>query len=93
MPQSHTWKKATHGAIEYVCKPAIIYNTLSNHVAKMVGRPTVSTRGGQKSPTRTTTTGHDLLFNTVNRERFAGLNFRGFQEYRKSFSVNISDSL
>ena len=30
---------------------------------------------------------------TVNGERFAGLNFcifHGFQEYRKSFSVNIS---
>ena len=26
---------------------------------------------------------------TVNGERFAGLNFRGFEEYRKNFSVNI----
>ena len=34
--------------------------------------------------------------NTVNGERFTGLNFhvfRGFQEYCKSFSVNISASL
>ena len=34
--------------------------------------------------------------NTVNEERFAGLNFRGFhgfQEYCESFSVNISASL
>ena len=33
---------------------------------------------------------------TVNGERFAGLNFRGFhgfQEYCESFSVNISASL
>ena len=33
---------------------------------------------------------------TVNRERFAGLNFlifHGFQEYHESFSVNISTSL
>ena len=33
---------------------------------------------------------------TVNGERFAGLNFHvfhGFQEYRGSFSVNISASL
>ena len=26
---------------------------------------------------------------TVNGQRFAGLNFRGFQEHRESFSVNI----
>ena len=26
-------------------------------------------------------------------ERFAGLNFRGFQEYRESFPVNISAAL
>ena len=33
---------------------------------------------------------------TVNRERFAGLNFRvlhSFQEYHESFSMNISASL
>ena len=37
------------------------------------------------------TTDHDT--NTVNRERFAGLNFRSFPEYHESFSVNISASL
>ena len=31
--------------------------------------------------------------NTVNGERFAGLNFHSFQEYHKSFSVNITTSL
>ena len=39
---------------------------------------------------------HVYFKNTVNRERFAGLNFRvfhGFQEYRESFSVDISASL
>ena len=30
---------------------------------------------------------------TVNRERFAGLNFHGFQEYRERFSVNLSTFL
>ena len=37
-----------------------------------------------------------MIVNTVNGERFAGLNFhgfRGFQEYHESFSVNISASL
>ena len=36
------------------------------------------------------------LKSTVNRERFAGLNFRifhSFPEYRESFSMNISASL
>ena len=30
-----------------------------------------------------------LLVTTINGERFAGPNFRGFEEDRKSFSVNI----
>ena len=57
LPQSHTCKTATHGEIKFVCKPAIIYNVLNNHVAKMVVhscRPTVSSRGGQKSHPRMT---------------------------------------
>ena len=29
------------------------------------------------------------IITTVNGERFAGLNFRGFQEHRESFPVNI----
>jgi len=31
--------------------------------------------------------------NTVNRERFAGLNFRGFEEDHESFSMNILHEL
>ena len=40
--------------------------------------------------------GYLKFWNIVNGERFAGLNFRvfhGFQEYGKSFSVNIKASL
>ena len=35
---------------------------------------------------------NDVGQTTVNRERFAGLNSHSFQEYRESFSVNISAS-
>ena len=31
---------------------------------------------------------HRLVY-TVNGERFTGLNFRGFQEHRESFPVNL----
>jgi len=34
-----------------------------------------------------------VLVNTVNGERFAGLNFRGFEEDHESFSVNILHEL
>ena len=32
---------------------------------------------------------HVLCVATINRGRFTGLNFHGFQEYRKSFSMNL----
>ena len=35
----------------------------------------------------------DLIKRNINMERFTGPNFRGFKDYRKSFSVNISASL
>ena len=37
-----------------------------------------------------------IMIATVNRERFSGLSFHifhGFQEYRESFSMNVSASL
>jgi len=34
-----------------------------------------------------------IKIHTVNGERFAGLNFRGFEEERESFSVNILQEL
>ena len=36
---------------------------------------------------------HNWHQHTVNREKFAGLNFHSFQEYHESFSVNLSTSL
>ena len=59
----HSWR------IEFVCKPAIIYNLLNNHVAKMVVHsctPTVSSRGGQKFHPRMTNIWTQSTFNITN---------------------------
>ena len=48
--------------------------------------------GSEKNWTNNIQICNDVIQTTVNRERFAGLNSYGFQEYRESFSVNISAS-